>query len=95
MRIKTIVLLSLALFAVATATASARQVGNAARSSAVPPSSNSAGVGGVGASGNGGDPSPSGGSLPFTGIDLRVAIVAGAVLILGGAALRRRVRSSS
>jgi hypothetical protein len=35
----------------------------------------------------------SGGSLPFTGLDLRFVVVAGAFLVLAGAMLRKHARN--
>jgi hypothetical protein len=99
MRLKITLILTVALFAVVSATASAtpsaRPAKDGARSSATPPGSSGGGVGGVDASGNAGDPTHTAATLPFTGIDLRFALVAGAALIVAGGAVRRRFRSGS
>ena len=55
------------------------------------------GVGGVGATGGGGQSSPAGGdggggTLPFTGLDLAFVLASGVALVLCGIALRRGTR---
>jgi hypothetical protein len=66
----------------------------AARASAIPPS-DAGGPAGVLISNSTGDSgsASNGGSLPFTGLDLRFVVVAGAFLVLAGATLRKRARN--
>ena len=99
MRFKLILTVSFVLVAVASSSAwgssSARNATNAARSSAVPPSAASGQAAGATASTGSGDPAPAASTLPFSGVDLRLAILVGAGLVLGGTVVRRRFGSNS
>jgi hypothetical protein len=67
----------------------------AARASAIPPSDAGGPAGVLISNSTGSDPgsASSGGSLPFTGLDLRFVVVAGAFLVLAGAMLRKHARN--
>jgi hypothetical protein len=94
MRLGVIVFVTAALFVAAQSSAfAASSTGQAGRASAVPPSE-AGGPAGVLISNSTGDPRSlsDGGSLPFTGLDLRIVLVAGALLVVAGAMLRKHGR---
>jgi len=95
MRLGIVVFVTAALLVSAQSAAfAASSARSAAHASAVPPSADS-GQAGVLVSNSTGDPSSvsDGGSLPFTGLDLRFVVVAGALLLVAGAMLRKHARN--
>ena len=95
MRLAAIIAVTAALLVAAQSTAfAASSAGQAAHASSVPPSAEAGDQAGVLVSNSTGDPSSAtgGGSLPFTGLDLRIVLVAGALLVVAGAMLRKHAR---
>jgi hypothetical protein len=98
MRLGIVVFVTVALFVSAQSAAfAASSARSAAHASAVPPSADSGDQAGVLVSNSTGDPSSASdsGSLPFTGLDLRFVVVAGAFLLVAGAMLRKYARDKA